>query len=61
MADIQQMLRLPGIDEDEVRNYFEHFGQLEKYHELAGKMGCSPRNRSASNARGLSSHELASP
>ena len=37
MADIQQILRLPGIDEDEVRNYFENFGQLEKFDELAGK------------------------
>jgi hypothetical protein len=35
MADIQQILRLAGIDEDEVRSYFEKFGQLEKFDELA--------------------------
>ena len=37
MADIQQILRLAGIDEDEVRSYFEKFGQLEKFDEIAGK------------------------
>ena len=37
MADIQQILRLRGIDEDEVHSYFEKFGQLEKFDELAGK------------------------
>jgi hypothetical protein len=36
MADIQQLFRLPGIDEDEVRSYFEQFGQREKFDELAG-------------------------
>ncbi len=34
MADIEQLLRLPGIDEDEVRGYFEKYGQLEKFDEL---------------------------
>jgi hypothetical protein len=37
MADIQQLLRLPEIDTDEVRSYFEKYGQLEKFDELAGK------------------------
>ena len=37
MADIQQLLRLPGIDEDEVRGYFEKYEQTEKLNELTGK------------------------
>jgi len=36
MADLQQLLRLPGIDHDEVRQYFERYGQLERYQELTG-------------------------
>ena len=34
MADIQHLLELPGIDRDEVRGYFEKFGQLERFDEL---------------------------
>ena len=37
MADIQHLLELPGIDKDEVREYFEKFGQLERFDELTGK------------------------
>ena len=37
MADIQHLMRVPGIDRDEVRGYFAKFGQLEKYDELTGK------------------------
>ncbi len=37
MADIQHLLELPGIDRDEVRGYFEKFGQLERFDELTGK------------------------
>jgi len=37
MADIQHLLELPGIDRDEVRGYFEKFGQLERFDELIGK------------------------
>lgn len=37
MADIQHLMRVPGIDRDEVRGYFAKFGQLEKYYELTGK------------------------
>lgn len=37
MADIQHLLELPGIDKDEVRGYFEKFGQLERFDELTGK------------------------
>ena len=36
MADLQQILRLPGIDHEEVCGYFERYGQLERYYELAG-------------------------
>ena len=34
MADILFLLRLPGIDAEEVRGYFEEQGMLEKYHEI---------------------------
>jgi hypothetical protein len=34
MADIQFLLRLPGIDEDEIRGYFERAGLLERYREI---------------------------
>jgi hypothetical protein len=34
MADIQFLLSLPGIDEGEVRGYFERSGLLERYHEI---------------------------
>jgi len=37
MADIQHLLELPGIDRDEVRGYFEKFGQRERFDELTGK------------------------
>lgn len=34
MADIQFLLRVPGVDEEEIRGYFERAGQLERYHEI---------------------------
>jgi len=34
MADIQFLLRLPGIDEEEIRAYFERSGLLERYLEI---------------------------
>jgi hypothetical protein len=34
MADIQFLLRLPGVDEEEIRGYFERAGLLERYHEI---------------------------
>lgn len=34
MADIQFLLGLPGIDEVEVRSYFEQAGLLERYREI---------------------------
>lgn len=35
MADILFLLRLPEIDRDEVRRYFEKQGMIEKYNEIA--------------------------
>lgn len=37
MADIQQLLSLPEIDREEVREYFIKYGLLEKYDELIAK------------------------
>ena len=34
MADMQFLLRLPDIDEAEVRAYFERSGFLERYREI---------------------------
>ena len=34
MADIQFLLQVPGIDDVEVRGYFERAGLLERYHEI---------------------------
>jgi hypothetical protein len=34
MADVQFLLRLPGIDEEEIRRYFERAGLLERYREI---------------------------
>jgi hypothetical protein len=34
MADLQFLLRLPGIDRDEVRRQFERHGLGERYREL---------------------------
>jgi hypothetical protein len=34
MADLQFLLRLPGIDEEEIRAYFETAGLLERYLEI---------------------------
>ena len=34
MADIQFLLRLPGVDEEEIRGYFERAELLERYHEI---------------------------
>jgi hypothetical protein len=31
MADVQALLRLPGVDAAEVRGYFERAGMLDKY------------------------------
>lgn len=34
MADLQYLLKLPGLDLEEIRGYFEKYGQMEKYDEL---------------------------
>ncbi len=34
MADIQFLLRLPGIDEEEIKGYFEKQGLLGRYYEI---------------------------
>jgi hypothetical protein len=34
LADIQFLLKLPGVDRGEIRAYFEKAGQLERFHEL---------------------------
>ena len=34
MADIQFLLRLPDVDEAEIRGYFERAGLLERYDEI---------------------------
>ena len=34
MADIQFLMRLPGIDKKEIKDYFEKQGLLDKYHEI---------------------------
>ena len=34
MADIQFLMRLPGVDRDQIRRYFEESGQVERFHEL---------------------------
>ncbi len=34
MADLQYLLKLPELDMEEIRGYFEKYGQMEKYDEL---------------------------
>jgi hypothetical protein len=34
MADLQFLLKLPALDLEEVRGYFEKYGQRERYNEL---------------------------
>ncbi len=34
MADIQFLMRLPGVDRGQIRGYFEESRQLERFHEL---------------------------
>jgi hypothetical protein len=34
MADIQFLLRLPGVDEEAIRGYFERAELLERFHEI---------------------------
>lgn len=37
MADIKELINLPGLDAEEVRRYFEKYGQMERYHEIVGE------------------------
>jgi hypothetical protein len=34
MADIQFLIKLPGVDGEEIRQYFQEAGQLERFREL---------------------------
>jgi len=34
MADIEYLFKMPGADREEMRKFFEKYGQMEKYHEL---------------------------
>jgi len=42
MADLQFLLRLPGLDGEEIRGYFEKYGQMEKYIELTKRKKENP-------------------
>jgi hypothetical protein len=44
MADLQYLLRLPGLDLEEIRGYFEKYGQMEKYYELTHRKKENPRS-----------------
>jgi len=37
MADIKELLAVPGLDYREVRRYFEKYGQMERYYDIVGK------------------------
>jgi hypothetical protein len=37
MADIKELLGLPGLDHGEVRKYFEKYGQMDRYHDIVGQ------------------------
>ena len=43
MADLQYLLKLPGLDMEEIRGYFEKYGQMEKYDELTKGKKEKPR------------------
>jgi hypothetical protein len=42
MADLQYLLKLPGLDLEEIRGYFEKYGQMEKYDELTKRKKGEP-------------------
>ena len=42
MADLQYLLGLPGLDLEEIRGYFEKYGQREKYDELTKRKKENP-------------------
>jgi hypothetical protein len=37
MADIEYLLKMPGVDREEMKKSFEKYGQMEKYHEIIRK------------------------
>jgi hypothetical protein len=37
MADIGELMNHVEMDIDEIRGYFERYGQLEKFYELTGR------------------------
>lgn len=44
MADLQYLLRLPGLDLEEIRGYFEKYGQMEKFIELTKREEEKPQS-----------------
>lgn len=44
MADLQFLLNLSGLDMEEIRGYFERYGQMEKYLELTEKKKEKPQS-----------------
>jgi hypothetical protein len=44
MADLQYLLRLPGVDLEEIRGYFERYGQMERYDELTREKKEKPQS-----------------
>lgn len=44
MADLQFLLKLSGLDIEEIRGYFEKYGQMEKYLEFTEKKKEKPQS-----------------
>jgi len=44
MADLQYLLKLPGLDFEDIRGYFEKYGQMEKYDELTKREKEKPQS-----------------
>jgi len=44
MADLQYLLKLPGLDSEEIQGYFEKYGQMEKYVELTKREKKNPQS-----------------
>ena len=39
MADIEYLLRLPEIEMEEAKKYFEKYGQMDRYYDIIGGKG----------------------
>ncbi len=37
MADIKFLLSLPGVDVKMIEDYFQKYGQTERFHEIVGE------------------------